>query len=170
MFMVWDVPRLWVQVTECVLPVAQVTAVFGAVTVTVPLEIVKLTSLVSVTVGVVEALTRTRAWVVLGLDTTQLYVPVEAVAFVTFAAIGLHVAPPSWLRSMFTVREVPRLWFQVMVCVLPIAQLTAVFGAVTVIQSAIVKFTALVLETAGLPEYVTRTRAWAVAGPVTVQL
>ena len=170
MFTVCDVPRLWFQVIDCVLPVVQVTAVFGAVTVIVPLEIVKLTSLVSLTVGFAEALTRTRACVVAGPETTQLYVPVVAVAFATFVATEVHVVPPSRLTSMFTVCDVPRLWFQVMDCVLPSDQVTAVFGAVTVIQSAIVKFVALVLVTAGLPERVTRTRAWVVAGPVTVQV
>ena len=74
-----------------------------------------------------------------------------AVAFATFVATGLQVEPPSRLTSMLTVCEVPRVWFQVMACVLPVAQVTAVLGAVTVTQSAMVKSTALVLETLGLP-------------------
>ena len=41
---------------------------------------------------------------------------------------------------MFTVCDVPRLWFQVIDCVLPVTQVTAVFGAVTVIESPLVTF------------------------------
>src|SRR5262249_42357109 len=48
-------------------------------------------------------------------------------------------------------------------------QVTAVFGAVTVILSMIVKLTALVEVTVGSACQVSRIRAWVVSGPVTVQ-
>ena len=76
--------------------------------------------------------TRTRADVVAGLVTTQLYEPAVALAFAIDAATRLHVAPPSRLTSRSTVLPAPRLCVHAIVCVEPTPQLTFVFGVVTV--------------------------------------
>ena len=64
-------PRVWFQVIVRREPRPQRTPLVGDVMLTVP-EIVKLTLLVSLTAAFAEALTRTRAWVVTGPETTQL--------------------------------------------------------------------------------------------------
>jgi hypothetical protein len=43
----------------------------------------------------------------------------------------VQLAPPSVLASMSTVSALPRLWFHVTARVVPTAQFTAVFGAVS---------------------------------------
>jgi hypothetical protein len=63
-------PSVWVQVIVRGVPIAQRSPLVGAVMLTVPL-IVKLTLLASLTAASAEALTRTRAWVVAGPETTQ---------------------------------------------------------------------------------------------------
>ena len=161
-------PRVWVQATTRVLPIAHTELPVGSVTLTVP-EMVKLTALTLAMVGSVAEEMRTRALVVAGVVTTQLKVPVVSAPLGTFAAIELQVAPPSRLTSMSTVAAAPRLWVQVIDRVLPIVQVTAVLGAVMVMRSMIAKFTGLALAMAGFPDQRTRARAAAVGGPETTQ-
>src|SRR5262249_14710150 len=93
-------------------------------------SIVKTTSLTSLTLPPVHV-TRARAWAVLGPLTVQSKCPVVAVAFGTEAASVANVAPPSRDSSTRTKVSRPRLCVQVKDCVVPGAQVTAVFGAVT---------------------------------------
>lgn len=79
----------------------QLAAPVGAVRVIVP-ERVKFTALTLCTLGSETQLTRTRARVVAGPVTAHANEPLVAVVFGTFDAIGLHVVPPSRLKSMFT--------------------------------------------------------------------
>src|SRR5512133_1260966 len=128
MLNVCPAPSVWFQVMVRCMPIAQELPLAGAVTVIVP-EIVKLTLLMSLSAPFADALTRIRACVVAGPVTTQLYAP-EPLPFGALAATALQVVPPSRLTSMFTVCAASRLVFQVIDCVLPVAQVTAVFGAV----------------------------------------
>src|ERR1700722_5623527 len=68
---------------------------------------------------------------------------------------------------MSTVCEVPRLCVQVIVCVDPAPQVTAVVGAVTATRGMIVKLTSLVSDTPAAPAQATWTRACVVGGPPT---
>ena len=73
------------------------------------------------------------------------------------AAIGLHVAPASPLTSMFTTLPVPMLCEKVMFLISPARQLTAVFGAVTVMVGlTMMKFTSLMSVMDELVAEVTR--------------
>jgi hypothetical protein len=125
------VPRLCFQVMALALPISHSAPLFGAVTVTNGVAIVKLLSLASLAAPPA-ALTRMRADVVVGLVTAQVYEPDVALAFAIDVAIGLHVAPPSRLTSRSTALFAPRLCVHAIVCVEPTPQLTFVFGVVTV--------------------------------------
>src|SRR5215472_8294613 len=121
---------------------AQLTAVFGAVTLSDALEIVNATLLVAVT-GPLSQVTRTSAVVVAGPVTVHDCTPVVAVTVPTGGAIVVHVPPLSRLTSTLNCAVIPRLCVHLMVCVLPTGHDTAVFGALTVIAPlplAIVKF------------------------------
>src|SRR5262249_35231805 len=90
-------PRLWLQVTVRVVPPAQVTAVFGAVT-RVREVMLKLTSLMSVTEASPAQVARMRAVVVVGPGTVHEYVTDVAGVVVTVVS-GPQVVPPSRLSS-----------------------------------------------------------------------
>src|SRR5262249_9803067 len=112
----------------------------GDVTVRVGKVKAKSLSLVLSTDGSVARLTRRRAFDVAGPVTIHERLPIDAG---TPAATRVHVAPLSRLTSMFTSSPGPRLCAHVIACVVPIVQLTPVFGAVSVIRSTTLKFTSL---------------------------
>src|SRR5258705_3699351 len=124
---VCEVPRLCVHVIVRVEPAPQVTAVFAVVTV-IRLLMVKLTSLMS---DADAELTRMRACAVDGPLTSQAYVSDAPV--VVKVPMGVQLAPPSRLTSMFTSCPAPRLCVNVTFCDVPDCQVTAVLGAVTAI-------------------------------------
>ena len=85
-------------------------------------------------------------------------------------AMALHVTPASRLMSMFTVCPTPRVWENVMFLASPARQITAVFGAVTVMVGLpIVKSTSLMSVTSGFAAEVARILACVVTGPFTTQ-
>src|SRR5438477_9735481 len=94
----------------------------------------KLTSLASLAAPLV-VFTRTSADVVGGPVTAHAYDPDAAVLLVTEAATGVHVTPPSRLRSTATLLPAPRLCVHAIDCVEPAIHVTAVLGVVTVIVS-----------------------------------
>src|SRR5438876_6952015 len=74
--------------------------------------------------------------VVGGLVTAHAYDPDVAVVLATEAATGVHVTPPSRLRSTATLLPAPRLCVHAIDCVAPATHVTAVLGDVTVIVSS----------------------------------
>src|SRR5688572_17269531 len=98
--------------------------------------IAKVTLLASVTPGLLVQEMRTNAAVVAGPLTTQSNWPVDAVALGTAAAIGSQVPPPSRLTKMFTAETGPRLWLQRICWRVPMRQLVAVLGALTLTEAA----------------------------------
>src|SRR6185295_14623019 len=104
--------------------------VFGEVTVTNGVVIVKLPSFVSTKAGLVVDRTRTRAVVVVAPDTVQLNHPAVADA----VPRTVQVEPPFRLSSTTTLP--PMLLVQVTVCVEPSPHFTAALGAVTSVTGA----------------------------------
>src|ERR1700741_2591853 len=105
-----SVPRLWFHLMAFVVPTAQLTFVFGVVTVTVGAASVKGTSLTSPSVGSLEGLIRINPWVVTVAGIGPGEAPVGGALLATATASGTHVVPLSGLKSMSTSPPTPRLW------------------------------------------------------------
>jgi hypothetical protein len=117
-------------VNVCDEPIAHDSPPFGDATVSVGCTIVKLALLLSRTVGSVTLTTRTRAVVLTGPLTVHGSVP--SLAVLANSVVG-KLAPPSVERSTFTFPLTP-LDVHAIVCDEPIAQLSAPFGELTVID------------------------------------
>src|SRR6185436_15490876 len=134
--------------------------------------ILKFTLLMSDTASDVE-LTRILAVVEAGPVTVQLNVLEVLPELSRLDVTIVHVDPPSRLTSILTLSAVPRLCVHVMLCAEPIAQLTFVLGALTVMAGATIeKITLLISPFIDKPAGLTRTSAWVVRtvgiGPVYV--
>src|SRR4051812_14838269 len=75
-----------------------------------------------------------------------------------------QVAPSSRVNSSLTSSSVPRLWVQLIACVVPTTHATLVLGVVTVITDGCsVKTTLLTSASLGSADQLTRIRPWVVA-------
>jgi len=129
-------------------PVGQSSPPFGAVTLTVPIEIVNGLLLMSFTFALSVQLTRTRPCVVGVVGTVQAYV--EGTPG-TLATMVLHAVPLFVLYSSFTLFTTP-VRTHVMFCTLPVIQVSPPFGAVTVTVFALVfASTVMVRRCTGVP-------------------
>ncbi len=109
-----------------------------------------------------------RPALVAGPVTVHDRVPEPLALFARFAAMLVHVAPPSRLMSMSTASSCPRLWVHLMTLTVPISQ-RAETGAVTLMLGGSTRnVTLLRSPLAGLPARLTRTNACAVMTDGTV--